>query len=129
MWADRGWMSAPPEESPNRVEEALFDATRGYPGEGPTGVRRASTRGVQKQDLRVRVEKRTALRYVQKLRLLAEWLKENRLPTVEELQQMDLRVVNKVLGSYIQYLHLNDRPTQWGTDTLAGVQFAAPSLQ
>eukprot|EP00971_Amphidinium_carterae_P208986 4145984-Amphidinium_carterae.1 len=42
---------------------------------------------------------------------------------------MDLRVVNKVLGSYIQYLHLNDRPTQWGTDTLAGVQFAAPSLQ
>eukprot|EP00971_Amphidinium_carterae_P163532 3242595-Amphidinium_carterae.1 len=42
---------------------------------------------------------------------------------------MDLRVVNKVLSAYIQFLHTSGRPTQWGIDTLAGVQFAVPALQ
>eukprot|EP00971_Amphidinium_carterae_P330867 6464124-Amphidinium_carterae.1 len=129
MWADLGWMKAAPCSDANPVESRLFDSTRGFPGEGPAGRRRSTTGEVPRQDLRVRVENKTAMRYTHKLQLLDRWLGENGLPPFKDLQKEESRVINKVLGTYVQYLHAVGRPTQWGTDTLAGAQFAAPSLQ
>eukprot|EP00971_Amphidinium_carterae_P293525 5827487-Amphidinium_carterae.1 len=129
MWLESGLLKEVDDEEPNRVEARLFDSTKGFPGEGPFGRPRAATEQVPRQDLRVRVEPKTALRYVQKLRMLSAWLEVNQFPPLEQLEQLDTRVINKVLGSYVQFLHYTGRPTQWGTDTLAGVQFAAPNLQ
>eukprot|EP00971_Amphidinium_carterae_P205801 4084265-Amphidinium_carterae.1 len=113
MWADLGWMERVSCAAANPVESRLFDSTRGFPGEGPAGRRR----------LRPETCPERTYEY--------EWTQWRIRPlcAFKDLQKEEVRVINKVLGTYVQYLHAMGRPTQWGTDTLAGAQFAVPSLQ
>eukprot|EP00971_Amphidinium_carterae_P346744 6488398-Amphidinium_carterae.3 len=130
MWQSLGWAVPDVGVLQQRVETDLFDSTLGYPGEGPRrGVPRKNSGSCVKQDLRVRVQPATALRYRQKLSLLEVWLAQNGFMSVASLLDSSEVLVNQILSSYIQFLHVSGRPTQWGIDTLAAIQFAGPSWQ
>eukprot|EP00971_Amphidinium_carterae_P352836 6492748-Amphidinium_carterae.2 len=130
MWKSLGWKVPELDVLQQRSESDLFDATLGYPGEGPGGGKpRKGREPYIKQDLRVRVQPATALRYRQKLSLLENWLANNGFMALSALLDAPEALVNQILSAYLQFLHVAGRPTQWGTDTLAAIQFAGPSWQ
>eukprot|EP00971_Amphidinium_carterae_P118978 2357183-Amphidinium_carterae.1 len=110
--------------------DGTFDATLGYPGEGPPKkTKRLLAPHASKEvpDLRLSVQPVTAVRYGVRIRHFAEWLQENRLPSLAVVVQ-DVEQLNRVLVAYLQRLALDERPVSWGNFLLAGLQQWRPDL-
>eukprot|EP00971_Amphidinium_carterae_P196281 3894557-Amphidinium_carterae.1 len=106
---DRWWLDA-------------FDASLGFPGEGP-GVRPIGA------DLRVRVQPNTEARYRIRVAELEQWLTEHKLPSLREFVESEQwQAVDSALTAYIQSLHNAGVAISYGTWALAGAQYFYPSI-
>eukprot|EP00971_Amphidinium_carterae_P040337 791763-Amphidinium_carterae.1 len=117
-----------------------FDATKGYPGEGPRVSPRRSSKavggecnGVNKTklstDLRIGVKAETQ-RYVQRVQEFDRWLASESLPSVDSLVRSDeFKALNAALVALLQSWSDRDYPTSHGSFLLAGLQFVHPMLK
>eukprot|EP00971_Amphidinium_carterae_P103364 2046385-Amphidinium_carterae.1 len=102
-----------------------YDATYGYPGEGPMASR---GRSQTKADLRTRVQPVTEQRYRARLAQVEAWLHNQGLPSVGELVAAAAwNALDVALLAFVQHLHNQGSPISYGTWALAAVQYHYPS--
>eukprot|EP00971_Amphidinium_carterae_P154135 3056926-Amphidinium_carterae.1 len=100
-----------------------FDATKGFPGEGPlptAGKRECA-------DLKTTVQPSIERRYSLRVHGLELWLQSQGHPNLVTLK-LQHEVVVHVLKEYVGFLYTSMRPVTWGTDLLAGVQYYHPDV-
>eukprot|EP00971_Amphidinium_carterae_P011405 224588-Amphidinium_carterae.1 len=103
--------------------EKKFDASLGFPGEGPFPAGRQR----EGKDLMVSVQPLTLRRYDTRVRALEDWLRAHGYPEVSELKA-DHALLLQGLKSYLQSLYESSKPVTWGTDLLAGLQYHHPDV-
>eukprot|EP00971_Amphidinium_carterae_P064053 1267896-Amphidinium_carterae.1 len=106
-----------------------FDATLGFPGEGPKERQEKLILGPVRQkerdkDLRVQVQPLTLKRYKARYEAWGKWLQEVSLPPALEVVRSP--ALDAVMTSYMQQLYNLDAPLSHGLESLAAIQLFHP---
>ena len=103
----------------------VFDATKGFPGEGPP-----SKQVGPPKDLSARVTPVTRLRYEQRYLALCQWAAMQSFPPFDDLiAAQQWQALDSILSAYIQFLHNSGEPTSHGSYTLAAFHHQWPEAQ
>eukprot|EP00971_Amphidinium_carterae_P031131 612660-Amphidinium_carterae.1 len=106
-----------------------YDATLGFPGEGPRKVAEKIILGPVKEkeknaDLRVQVQAATLKRYKNKYDRWTSWLSLEGLPPAEMVTHS--LALDSIMAAYMQYLYNSDAPLSSGLESLAALQLFHP---